>query len=205
MSSATVIFGLALAGAPTAIVDSVSGVPDLRPFELLEAGAEINVAANGRVRLAYFASCVHETVSGGRLRVGVTASLVEDAKVERVTADCAAPGGSGRLAGAPAALLLRDSTARPHAGPVLRIRTNTPVLVAEPGTLVDLDRVDEDRGPRRVRIDGWTLPLVGPGLALEPGATYRVCARASCRTFWVDPSARVGAGPILERTIHVTR
>lgn len=205
MSPVTLLFGLSLVGTPTAIVDSVSGVPGLRPFELLDAGAEVNVAADGRVRLAYFASCVHETISGGRVRVGVTASLIEGAKVERVTADCVVPGSGDRLAGAPAALLLRDSARIERPSPVIRIRTSTPVLVGDPGSRFDLERVDVDHRPLSLRLDGPTLSLAESGFALEPGATYRLCVQGSCRIVWVDPAARVGTGPILERTIRVTR
>ena len=73
---------LLVATAPTAIVDTVYGVPGLAPLTLLDPGTELVVGA-GRVRLAYFESCVHETIRGGRLRIGITASVADDAVVER--------------------------------------------------------------------------------------------------------------------------
>lgn len=205
MSLDVLILGLIFTAAPTAIVDSVTGVPGLRPFELLEAGAELSIKPRGRVRIAYFASCVHETIRGGHLRVGVTASLVEDALVERVTGDCMMPGIGDGSAGAPAALVLRDSAAPTRSGTVRRIRTRMPVLVGEPGTVVDLARVDVPGHRRRLRLEAHTLSLAETGLPLESGATYRACTRGGCIEVWIDPGARVGAGPILERTIPVAR
>lgn len=205
MTFDALILGLALAGAPTAIVDSAVGVPGLHPFELLDAGTELTVATGARVRIAYFASCVHETISGGRLRVGVTASLVNGAKVERVTTRCAVPTGVTGLAGAPAALMLRDSAARDRIDLILRLGTTAPVLIGEPGSRVELKQLGMDTSSYRLRLKDRTLSLAESGIYLEPGATYRVCSGDGCRTVHVDAAAGSDAGTILERTIRIAR
>ncbi len=205
MSLQTLVLGFSLAGAPTAIVDSVTGVPGLHPFELLDAGTEIAVSADGRVRLAYFASCIHETVSGGNLRVGVTASLVEDAEVERVTGSCLAPGENVRFGGAPAALLLRDSTAPARPPVVKRVRTRYPVLVASPGAVLELTRVDPPGGGACLSMANADSDVARSWGPLDAGSTYRACLGGTCTEFWVDPHADGPAGLILERIIRVGR
>ena len=160
------------AAAPTAIIDTAAGVPGLEPLALLAPGTEL-VVGDGRVRLAYFASCVHETVHGGRLRVGVTASITDGATVERVTADCTPP---ARYApGRAGALVLRGAGA-PTPTTTRRVRTRTPILV-------------DARG-------GHT-----PAGPLRPGTVYRVCTARGCVRLWVDPRAQHDHGPVLERVV----
>lgn len=128
---------LALAPAPTAIVDSVHGEVGLAALDLLAPGASIDLGERGRVRIAYFSSCVHETVLGGHLRVGVTASVTVTGTVERVTADCDPPLTGSGAAGPAGALVLRDATGN-HGHPVrtLRLRNARPVLLGlEPGVM----------------------------------------------------------------------
>lgn len=173
--NAALLLVIALAPAPTAIVDSVQGDADLSALQLLAPGTTVDLGRTARVRLAYFASCVHETVRGGRLRVGVTASLAVEGEIERVTADCAPP--RARFGGdAVGALVLRDR--RRHAAPIHRIRTATPLVL-------DVDTV----------VQSVVLP--------QTDRVYSICVDARCARVWLDPDARNEHGPILERVIRL--
>lgn len=174
--NAALLLVFALAPAPTAIVDSVQGDTGLAALQLLVPGTTVDLGRTARVRLAYFASCVHETVRGGRLRVGVTASLAVEGEIERVTADCAPP--RARFGGdAVGALVLRDRGHSRRAA-IHRIRTATPLVVRD------------DAAVQRV-----VLP--------RADRVYRICMDARCTRVWLDPHARNEHGPILERIIRL--
>lgn len=193
----TILLALALAPAPTAIVDTIHGDTDLTELQLLAPGTTVDLGPAARIRLAYFASCVHETVRGGRLRIGVTASLAVEGQIERVTADCAPPR-SRFGADAVGALVLRNRQ-RQRGSPIYRVRTPVPVLLGNPGTIVSI----RDEGPRRaaqlLRLDTdeqrINLPLADQ--------VYRICADGQCTRIWLDPDARNDHGPILERVIRL--
>lgn len=198
-----ILITLALAPAPTAIVDSVLGTHAVEALQLLAPGTDIELPRNARVRLAYFASCVHETARGGRLRVGVTASLAVDAMVERVTGDCVPPQYGPARAGVPGVLVLRDGSTARQGAPVWRVRTRTPVLFAMPGAGITLTRLNP--GGRKVFLpaaDG-RADLAEHGIALEDGALYRACSAQRCRRLWIDPAAQHRHGPVLERVVRV--
>ena len=166
---------LIAAAAPTAIVDTAVGVQGVEPLALLAPGTEVTLG-EGRLRIAYFASCVHETVQGGRLRVGVTASVTDDrATVERVTADCTPP---ARYAPGRAGALVLRGRAAPLPTGVRRLRTRTPLFV-------------DTRGARTT---------AGP---LRPGAVYVACTARGCVRFWIDPDAHHDHGPVLERVVRL--
>lgn len=174
--NAALLLAIALAPAPTAIVDSVQGETGLAALQLLAPGTTVDLGRSARIRLAYFASCVHETVRGGRLRVGVTASLAVEGEVERVTADCAPP--RSRFGGdAVGALVLRDRARRRDTA-IHRVRTATPLVVQRNAAM------------RRI-----VLP--------QPDRVYRICSESRCTRVWLDPDARNEHGPILERIIRL--
>lgn len=166
--------------APTAIVDSVVGVPGVAPLQLLAPGTDLVLGDGARVRLAYFASCVHETARGGRLRVGVTASLTEDATIERVEADCTPP--AAFASGGPGALILRAAHDPTRGTPTVRVR---------------------NRGPTLIQTGGGMLDLRLMGIRLEAGARYQACTRRGCVQLWIDPAATHDAGPVLERVVRM--
>ncbi len=170
---------LALA-APTAIVDSVVGVPGIASLQLLTPGTELVLGDHARVRLAYFASCVHETARGGRLRVGVTASLTDNAVVERVDANCTPP--AEFASGGPGALVLRAWPSTKAVVPTYRIRSRSPTLI---------------------QAGGGALDLTALGVELAAGALYRACTPRGCARLWIDPAATHDAGPVLERVARV--
>lgn len=198
------VTALALAPTPTAIVDSVFGTRDFEPLQLLQPGTDIALAAGARIRLAYFASCVHETARGGRLRVGVTASFAAgDTLVERVTADCAPPYYGPARAGVPGALILRDGVAARGGLPVWRVRTRMPLLLAAPGAGITLTRVGPAGRKLFLPAPDGRADLAGLGIALEDGAVYRACSARRCRQLWIDPERQHRHGPVLERVVRV--
>lgn len=195
--NAALILSLALSPAPTAIVDSVDGSVGLSPLQLLVPGTTVELGRSARLRLAYFASCVHETVRGGRLRVGVVASLAVDGEVERVTADCNPP--PTRIGGgAVGALVLRSITTAP-AEPAYRLRTTHPMMLGTPGTRFRMTR----EYPRGHELFVSMLTNTQRLDTLEPDAIYRICVESRCLRVWVDPDARHEHGPILERVVRL--
>lgn len=187
--------------APTAIVDSVHGVDRLAPLQMLMPGERFELGQSGRVRLAYFASCVHETVRGGSLRVGVTASLDGGGIVERVTADCNPPALAVDALHAPAALVLRDGDAGPEQAPPRRLRTRTPVLVTRSRARVRMVRVTPPGRSLFLPARDGIFDFAEHRLALGTGETWRACTGGRCVRIWVDPHATHSRGPVLERVI----
>lgn len=108
MSASALVLSTVIA-LPTAAVDAVDGVRGARPPELVPAGTVIELADDGRLRLAYFASCVHETIRGGRIVVGVLGSVVHGGEVSRVVVPCEVP--AVPAGGTPGALILRGAAA----------------------------------------------------------------------------------------------
>lgn len=200
---ASLLLVMSLSPAPTAIVDSVLGPAAVAPLQLLPPGTELVLPPNARVRIAYFASCVHETLRGGRVRVGVTASLAVDAEVERVTADCTPPRFGPMHAGVPGALVLRTGVPARDAAPVARIRSPSPILVAAPGSRLVLTRVPDGERLVFVTARDGLADLDAAGVTLEPDAVYRICAPAGCRRIWIDPQHAHVGGPLLERAVRV--
>jgi hypothetical protein len=94
-------FGCAVAAAadaePAVIVEDMR--PDIAGLELLallEPGEVIVVPAGGKLILGYLRSCQRETISGGRVVIGVSESAITGGTVDRSKVDC--PGG-GRASG----------------------------------------------------------------------------------------------------------
>lgn len=191
------LLALALAPAPTAIVDSIRGDIDLTELQLLAPGTTVDLGQTARIRLAYFASCVHETVRGGTLRIGVTASLAVEGQVERVTADCTPPR-SRFGADAVGALVLRNRQ-QPRSSPIHRVRTPRPLLLGRQDAIVSIHRVGPRSPAQVMRMDARNQRINLP----YADQVYRVCADGRCTRIWLDPHARNDQGPILERIIRL--
>ncbi len=200
--SVTITLMLALTPAPTAIVDSAVGVHGLEPFELLEPGRTVFVGGRGRVRLAYFASCVHETVAGGTIRVGVTASLTDDASIERTTGDCTLGRTEPGRIGVPAALVLRDGARARSA--IRRVSTRFPWLVLTACARVSIHRSGEAVPLLNRSFPAGVTPLASAGVELEADATYEFCAHGRCLPVLVDPKPGPEV-PFLERIVPLVR
>ena len=81
--------GAAQAGAPSAIVEDVSARSvETRVFDYLRAGDVLELGPSDALILGYLNSCLRETITGGRVTIGETQSLVEDGSVVRETVDC---------------------------------------------------------------------------------------------------------------------
>jgi hypothetical protein len=198
-----ILASLALATAPTAIVDSARGTDAVTEFMLLRPGMTIDLGTDGRVRIAYFASCVHETLRGGRLRIGVTASISVNGIVERVTADCDPPLYGRNALGRAGALVLRNAATADRLNPAYRLRNTQPMLVGPPGTTFVLTRLRPTGRRLFIPVGPGTVALADLGVTLERDAVYRACVDQRCARVWIDPAARNETGPILERLLHL--
>ncbi len=190
-----------LAPAPTAIVDSVRNLDTVTSLSMLHPGTVLDLGEHGRVRLAYFASCVHETIRGGRLRVGVTASITVEGIVERITGDCDPPVLGRYGTGAIGALVLRSASARQT--PVWRLRTTQPTILASPGERIQLTRQKPSGHQVFLTAEGTITRLDQLGLHLDTDALYDICNATRCKRVWVDPDALHTHGPILERVVQL--
>lgn len=186
--------------APTAIIDSVRDTGAVHALQLVRPGERIDLGPHGRIRIAYFSSCVHESIRGGWLRVGVTASLARAQAVERVTAECRPPAFAPAGAGAPAAMVLRDPGSA-NAPPARRLRTRTPVLLARPGARIVLERIAPYGRSLFITMESGVFDFAAHGLALDVGDVWRACSGENCLRVWVDPNGHHDRGPVLERVI----
>ena len=75
--------------AQEALVEEAPPGSGVVPYQFLEIGHQINLDQGARVVLGYPASCVHESILGGRVVIGAGQSNVQGGSVERQTLDCA--------------------------------------------------------------------------------------------------------------------
>lgn len=190
-----------LVPAPTAIVDSVRNLNTVTSLSMLHPGTVLDLGEQGRIRLAYFASCVHETIRGGRLRIGVTASITVEGIVERITGDCDPPILGRYGTGAIGALVLRNASAPQM--PVWRLRTTQPTILASPGERIEINRQQPSGHQVFLTATALVTRLDQLGLHLDEGALYDICSASRCRRVWVDPDQSHAHGPILERVVQL--
>jgi hypothetical protein len=89
-----VFTGPVLAGAPSALVEDVTGrLAGVEVMEYVEPGTIIRLGPQDSIVLSYFSSCVRESIEGGVIIVGREQSEVRSGKVERHSAPC----NSGRM------------------------------------------------------------------------------------------------------------
>src|SRR5205085_262867 len=80
---------VAAAQTPTAIVESVTGsVAGAEVLDYVSPGKVIKLGGNGSIVLAYLASCLRETITGGVVIVGAEQSQVSLGEVSREKPSC---------------------------------------------------------------------------------------------------------------------
>lgn len=83
----------AIAGEPTALIEDVSGADaDLHSMDYVTSGQTIDLGADGRLVVSYFDSCKTETITGGKVTIGLGASTVENGQLDAVEAACQGSG-----------------------------------------------------------------------------------------------------------------
>lgn len=205
----------AIAQAPVAVVEDVSGKPAAVEFmDYVAAGKIIVLGPQDSIVLGYMNSCWRETITGGTVTVGAEQSEVQSGKVERTKVDCDA----GRMqltaqqAAQSAGMVFRDRP-RPAQHPASQKAQVTlyglsPMMEVKGGRTLIIERIDRQGERYEVPISGQ--PLVNgafydfamAGKALAAGGTYRASLGAQEIVFKVDPQAKPGRTPIVGRLLR---
>jgi hypothetical protein len=175
-----------------ALVTEASGAhPELVRDSLLSPGQAFDLGPEGRVVLAYFQSCVTETIRGGRFTVGADRSQVIGGEVVREFYECL--GNTAIAAGADAESggVYSRSISAPET-----IRTTQPILLVsgiDAGQKVHftIERLDQASPSLALERDGPVLDLMHIEKALAPGGKYKVSAEGRTAIFIIvdDPPA----------------
>ncbi len=196
---------LAVAQEPVAIVENAAGsAPVLQLFDTLHEGQEIVLEDGGSLEIGYFASCIRESIDGGRVVVGKEQSAISGGAVTRETVACA--GGQATLADSEAAqsgaLVLRAPPSDGKAEP-LKLFSATPVFLlpgANGGELV-IRRIDRKAADIVVAFEGASLDLAEGKQALRLGGFYEARFGTRALQFEIDPRARYSGGPLIGRLV----
>ena len=204
-ASASLFLGAALAATPVAVVEDSTGKAPVSFMDNLEEGQSFSIPADATVTISYYASCLRETIAGGKVTIGKAESKVEDGgKVKRDKVDC----DGGKM------LLSSDQAAksgvfaiRGAPPPQFVVFSATPVIeLSQPGELT-IERVD--RGGPEIKVEAKDLlkgryyDLAKAQKALEPGGTYRAASGELAVIFKVDASAKPGTGALVGRLIRL--
>lgn len=194
----------ARAQSPAAIVEEIdSQSMALRPLEFLSPGREIQLLAGEVLVLGYLLSCLHETITGGRVTVGETESHVSGGLVVREVVEChggradlsvqeaSKSGGMPVRAGA-------DGEDQPEL-----VYSTMPVFVFPEQT----DRLvitPQDSGSDRAAyaVHGRGLDLADLNVRLSPGKLYQARVGGEVRLFKVAPSAQARKDKIVGRLVR---
>ena len=195
------------ADKPTAMIESVTPpAAGLNPTDYLEPGRTITLPEGGTLVLDYLGSCIHETITGGTVRIGTDQSQIEHGKVVRSQYDC---DGSG----------LQLSASQSDAGgvavyralgqptkPTLTVNATMPVIVTTETAPITLERVDAneapvDLGPPAVYGTRGVMDFARLGRSLVPGGIYRLTQDKRVLVFKVDAHAQPGPLPVVQRLL----
>jgi hypothetical protein len=199
----------AAAQTPTAIVESAKGQGlGVEFMDYVVPGQVIKLGAGGTVVLAYLATCVRETITGGVAIVGTEESRVSLGEVSREKTPCdntqakvpenASSGGG---------LTFRNQPRR-QPSQRLTIYGVSPVIeVTEQGTLV-IERTDkpgeryEATLSKASLVKGRFHDLAAFNAQLKPGGVYEATLGSRKVLFKVDQLAQP-AGPLLGRLVRL--
>lgn len=197
---ATLGFGVANAGEPVAIVEEldVEG-SGLQFMDYVEEGRVIDLGTDGSVTLGYLASCLTETIRGGRVVVGRKKSTVENSEVKRQRAPC--DGGAIRLSAAEA-----DKSGvivfRKPPGPQMTLYGTSPFISSPTarGAIV-IERIDVPGERHDLTLRDGFLDLANSATELSRGGIYRATAGDTELVFEIDQYAKAGHTPLISRLL----
>ena len=194
----------ARAQSPAAIVEETgSQSAAVRPLEFLNPGREIQLLADEVLVLGYLRSCLHETITGGRVTVGETESHVAGGFVEREVVEC--HGGRADLslqeASKSGGLPVRAGASDGDEPEVVFSTMPVFVFPEQIGRLVITPR---DLGSDRASyaVDGRDLDLAALNVRLSPGKLYEARVGQAVRLFKVAPSAMAKKDKIVGRLVR---
>ena len=171
----------------------------LRFMDYVEEGRIIDLGADGMVTLGYLASCLTETIRGGRVVVGRKKSTVENGDVRRRRAPC--DGGAIRLSAAEA-----DKSGvivfRKPPGPQMTLYGTSPFISApRTGSTIVIERIDVPGERHDLTLRDGFLDLADSATELRRGGIYRATAGDTELVFKVDQYAKAGRTPLISRLL----
>jgi len=205
--AAMAALALPAAAGPAAIVEDVKGkIEKLDVMDYVEPGQVVQLKAGDVLVLGYLKSCVRETISGGKVTVGVEQSQVEGGKVERAKFAC--DGGKLQLtaeqAGKSGAMVFRKKPTdkpAPETAQTTIFSVSPAISASAPGQLT-IERIDQTGQKVTVKMTAAKMDLAKAGVKLDAGGTYRATLGSQKIVFAVDAKAAPGAGPLAGRLIQ---
>ncbi|MEP4380225.1 MAG: hypothetical protein ABJ215_16060 [Alphaproteobacteria bacterium] len=193
----------AAAAEPAALVEDVlSGLPGVAVMQFLDTGDTVELGTDGEVILSYLASCVRETVTGGKITVGERQSSISGGLVVREKVNCDTD-----------QLILTSSQSnesgvvafRAAAGgdPVVTIYGTRPVFVFDeiPSEIV-IERRDRKVANFTIAPDSRIFDLAETDISLFPNGIYKASSGEKSITIRVDPAARASQVPVISRLVR---
>lgn len=189
---------------PTALVEAVSGVPGVELMDYVYPGQVIELGRGGSITLAHFASCITETIRGGKVAVGDGQSQAIGGELSSKETPCQGAKpiivAEASEAGAAAKRLGQDAPAARE----FVLKSGQPVFKwrAASGQAADvvvyLDGQSQPIWRQKTTARHLFYPAGAP--ALEAGEVYRVEAaladgRVLTALFSIDPGLEVADNP----------
>lgn len=195
---------------PTAVVEDVkSATAEVEFMDYVGPGQVIALAAKDTLVLSYLRSCEHETITGGKVMVGMERSEIQGGQVVRSKVPC--DGGKIDLTAQQAsvsgasAFRLQSADIRPTLyarSPVVQLPKD---LSGGPQALL-IERVGRKQDRREVKIDaGAGTPfhdLAKDNIRLARGAVYKASLGGHTMTFKIDAKAKSGSAPVVSRLLR---
>jgi hypothetical protein len=192
----------------SAIVEAVSPPrEDVRAFDILVEGTIIELKPGETLSLGYMNSCAHEEISGGKVTVGGTESIVEGGSVTRTIVPCNGSVDPDSAAGANEAAVVAIRGLGNGDAPVRVVESLQPVFVLDEGaapsdpTLI-IQRLDGKEAPIRVSLFGRTLDLKQTGMKLTQSGVYSATCGDRKVAFKIAPNAGVNPVVTLQRVVR---
>jgi hypothetical protein len=203
---------MVMAAGPVAVVEEVTGKrAGIEFMDYVEAGKVIVLGSHDKIVLGYLQSCWRETITGGRVVVGMEQSEVQGGEVERVRVKCDGgkiqfmPAQAVQSAGTISRGLQSDEPKVPTAQ--LTLYARMPMIDVRGGTTLLVERLDHTEKPLKFVIQSTQLlrgrffDFAVENLALTAGGVYQATLDAHEIVFKVDPAAPLTA-PIVSSLLR---
>ena len=212
--------GQCRADSVAAVVEDVIGNPaKVQVMDYVVDGQVIVLGQSDVLVLSYIASCMQETITGGRVTIGVKQSDVEQGRVDRIRVDCDASRmmqSTSREFDAAAGSIVRRLS--PQSGETnfnaqFTLYGRSPVVqVNGPGLLV-IERLDQPDKSNDVRLSIRQDELLHDAffdcaarqISLVAGGVYRATWGARQTVFRIDAAAKSGRAPIIGRLVRLNQ
>ncbi|WP_374312724.1 hypothetical protein [Dongia sp.] len=163
-------------------------------FDMLPENTILDLAQGETIVLGYLKSCVRETITGGKVTVGLKESAVEGGTVAREKTECT----ETRLA--LTADESQQSATIAFRGQIKHIFTRQPIIIARKSAGVIIEPINGGETwkiePKNERIDFQAAKL-----EMQPGVAYRVKGFTQTVIVEVDRNATKAKTGTLERVV----